>query len=435
MPSRTTHPIDLAYLAVGVAAADLLRPEELVFMTCVCIVNHGLSSLMREVLPPVLQQNNDKIHNDDDVHNSKQSNAAAAQHVNIRIREILGGLFYSLSLACLYFGKGDRREEGEERLFAAFPRIAFMAEQKGESLALLISMAFLFFDHIYAIVFCEPPARGSWAATEDLTSLAVLLYAQSTLTNESATTASTTLEPLSFFSTALYMWLIYRVVRPFATYPFLAKKQHKRQRIQVPLSKRVSVPSFPVKPHSKASTNKQPQTKCLLSDKAMTRSPESFDKTMLWEINGTFYDLSTFVNQHPGGKEALLLGRGRDCTALFESYHPFSKAKGRQVLEKFRVSNGAVSQSTETKEAASGKDYFYELLCQRVAKVLQENGVDPIRDRGATYTRSTYYLIIASALLLSGYYHAKVSVTFCLPLCLLDSPGFLSPFSFGREAS
>ena len=53
----------------------------------------------------------------------------------------------------------------------------------------------------------------------------------------------------------------------------------------------------------------------------------------LWTIHGQQYDLSDFVDQHPGGKESILLGRGRDCTAMFESYHPFTDAH-RAVLNK-----------------------------------------------------------------------------------------------------
>ena len=41
-------------------------------------------------------------------------------------------------------------------------------------------------------------------------------------------------------------------------------------------------------------------------------------------------------NPHPGGADALVLVRGRDCTALFESYHAFTD-KPRQVLPKFLV--------------------------------------------------------------------------------------------------
>ena len=44
----------------------------------------------------------------------------------------------------------------------------------------------------------------------------------------------------------------------------------------------------------------------------------------LWLIHGKEYDLNDFVNRHPGGKESILLGRGRDCTAMFDSYHAFT---------------------------------------------------------------------------------------------------------------
>jgi hypothetical protein len=96
----------------------------------------------------------------------------------------------------------------------------------------------------------------------------------------------------------------------------------------------------------------------------------------LWYIHGRAYDLSGFMDQHPGtvdeeagishhthtpndrsthscipthtthppspppthtgGSDALALARGRDCTALFESYHPFTD-KPRRMLAKFLV--------------------------------------------------------------------------------------------------
>ena len=39
------------------------------------------------------------------------------------------------------------------------------------------------------------------------------------------------------------------------------------------------------------------------------------------------YDVSSFVNHHPGGLDQILYGAGRDITQLFESYHPFSAYK------------------------------------------------------------------------------------------------------------
>jgi hypothetical protein len=48
------------------------------------------------------------------------------------------------------------------------------------------------------------------------------------------------------------------------------------------------------------------------------------DQSELWTLHGAQYDLYDFMDRHPGGKEAIELGKGRDCTALFESYHPFT---------------------------------------------------------------------------------------------------------------
>ena len=53
-----------------------------------------------------------------------------------------------------------------------------------------------------------------------------------------------------------------------------------------------------------------------------------------WSIHGHEYDIDdNFITNHPGGKEAILLGRGRDCTALFESYHSFSRNKMNRYVE------------------------------------------------------------------------------------------------------
>jgi len=51
----------------------------------------------------------------------------------------------------------------------------------------------------------------------------------------------------------------------------------------------------------------------------------------VWLIHGKLYDLNSWAAHHPGGAHALDLGRNRDCTGLFESYHVFLD---RDVLEK-----------------------------------------------------------------------------------------------------
>jgi cytochrome b involved in lipid metabolism len=38
-------------------------------------------------------------------------------------------------------------------------------------------------------------------------------------------------------------------------------------------------------------------------------------------IDGCTYDISQFVNNHPGGADMLMLAHGIDASILFHSYH------------------------------------------------------------------------------------------------------------------
>ncbi|XP_020625483.1 acyl-lipid (8-3)-desaturase-like [Orbicella faveolata] len=53
-------------------------------------------------------------------------------------------------------------------------------------------------------------------------------------------------------------------------------------------------------------------------------------------VRGKVYDVSKFLNRHPGGKDMLLMGAGRDVTIVFETYHAFSDSV-QKVLEKYYV--------------------------------------------------------------------------------------------------
>jgi len=55
-----------------------------------------------------------------------------------------------------------------------------------------------------------------------------------------------------------------------------------------------------------------------------------------WRIWGGDYDLTEFIAKHPGGETAIMLGRGRDCTRLFEQYHMWGE-NHRKVLERYAV--------------------------------------------------------------------------------------------------
>lgn len=58
-------------------------------------------------------------------------------------------------------------------------------------------------------------------------------------------------------------------------------------------------------------------------------------------------------------------------------------------------------------------DFFYDILKERVAKVLKEKGIDPVEDRGATFVRSLYYIFNFIAFVIAGYWHIKVRTLLC----------------------
>jgi len=153
------------------------------------------------------------------------------------------------------------------------------------------------------------------------------------------------------------------------------------------------------------------------SVKASFSAPfNSHKKEELWWIHGNGYDLNQFVARHPGGLEAILLGKGRDCTALVESYHAFSSQHSK-VLEKYlvqkvtknsSVSNGQDKATLSSSTTIGSSDFFYDVLKERAADALRAKGIDPVNDRGAGWWRTLYYIVIVALVFVTGDYHAKV---------------------------
>ncbi len=78
-------------------------------------------------------------------------------------------------------------------------------------------------------------------------------------------------------------------------------------------------------------------TKAAAADQQQKRDPKD-----LWILHGQAYDFTDFVKHHPAGEKAILLGKGRDCTVLFESYH--TNLPSSKILDKYRVEVSAVSR-------------------------------------------------------------------------------------------
>eukprot|EP00055_Hartaetosiga_balthica_P007458 m.25627 g.25627 ORF g.25627 m.25627 type:complete len:465 (+) comp5784_c0_seq2:125-1519(+) len=94
----------------------------------------------------------------------------------------------------------------------------------------------------------------------------------------------------------------------------------------------------------------------------------------LWLVHGILYDLSSYMDKHPGGKEWLELMRGSDCTTEFETHHP-DMDKVKKILNKYKV--GQVDE----KAYASLQPYhwddpnaFYPTIRKRANELLKKHG-------------------------------------------------------------
>jgi len=68
---------------------------------------------------------------------------------------------------------------------------------------------------------------------------------------------------------------------------------------------------------------------------------------MSWNIYNKQYDLTKYLDNHPGGKDILLKCKNeKDLTVLFETYHAFSdKEKIKQTLSKYEITSNKISNN------------------------------------------------------------------------------------------
>jgi len=171
-----------------------------------------------------------------------------------------------------------------------------------------------------------------------------------------------------------------------------------------------------------------------ISDSVQKQSTK-IKQRKLWKIANRWFDLSTYVKRHPGGKAAILLGQGRECSALFLSYHPFTE-RHIKILKRFEVCKSLVEapdftempSSTAQDEAISAdltrKDPFYDDLCTRVQEVLKEKGVD---GNQASASRWVYYctITVITAVSCIGFWRGSIlwTVSFAASSWLMGAMG------------
>lgn len=92
-----------------------------------------------------------------------------------------------------------------------------------------------------------------------------------------------------------------------------------------------------------------------------------------WVYIGTkVYDITPWLDRHPGGKTVLLLAAGRDCTDLFDSYHPFTD-KPRAMLDSWYIGEMATTEFPQYKPDTG----FYRDLRQAVGDHFRKTKTNP----------------------------------------------------------
>ena len=94
----------------------------------------------------------------------------------------------------------------------------------------------------------------------------------------------------------------------------------------------------------------------------------------LWTVHNKRYNLGPFVKAHPGGVDAILLGKGRNCTELFESYHSLSDERlVRKTLECYFVEDAPPGAPDHDVHFDWQSSPFYDALKLRVRAHFAEN--------------------------------------------------------------
>lgn len=90
-------------------------------------------------------------------------------------------------------------------------------------------------------------------------------------------------------------------------------------------------------------------------------------------VRGRVYDVTGFLDKHPGGREMLLLAAGRECTDLFAMYHALSD-KPERYLASYDI--GAAVGAPEFTPFAPDTG-FWDDVRGRVKDYFKRTGLDP----------------------------------------------------------
>ena len=156
--------------------------------------------------------------------------------------------------------------------------------------------------------------------------------------------------------------------------------------------------------------------------------------------HGSVYDITEWLDRHPGGRDVLLLVAGKDVTDLLPSYHPFSE-RPQQLLAKYRIGDVACTEFPQYRPDSG----FYAECRAEVGRYFRDGRIDP-KSATAGLTRLLGIAIVAvlsfalivgwqGSLPLSVRLLAAVVFGVCQALPLLHCMHDASHFAIGSTPS
>nr|CAI5858928.1 unnamed protein product [Callosobruchus analis] len=113
----------------------------------------------------------------------------------------------------------------------------------------------------------------------------------------------------------------------------------------------------------------------------------------LWRVHDGLYDLSEFVNKHPGGSEWLTLTKGTDISEAFEAHHISQYPE--QMLKKYYVREAKTKRNSPF---TFEQDGFYRTLKREVREVMKTIPKQPQNTSNFLIDAMAFFLLLFSAL-------------------------------------
>nr|CAH7720328.1 unnamed protein product [Callosobruchus chinensis] len=148
------------------------------------------------------------------------------------------------------------------------------------------------------------------------------------------------------------------------------------------------VSTLGIKPPASRTRSTQLTVDVWLEEKKDTDGAEG-----LWRVHDGLYDLSEFVNEHPGGSEWLTLTKGTDISEAFEAHH--ISLKPEQLLHRFYVRDAKTKRNSPFTFEENG---FYRTLKKEVREILNSAPEQPKNTSDFMVDSLAFFLFLFSAL-------------------------------------